>query len=394
VKKKILIVNHSSDLFGGANDDFTRILKYFRKHRDKYHIFGLFPEGPNAKHFSNLCDEWKTYSPAFFPVTTDNLRDYAGYVKFYFVQRREVRRLIRDGNFDLCILNVVVMLWFALWARKKINTLIFIRECILPDSLRKLYYRIISGFGDYFIAVSKLLEEDYVEITGKNNISTLYSAIENDNSHENYSDSWKKLLDSKSLNELNELKVPVFLCLGSLTDRKNQMLILKAFKILSSKKLKTMPHILFIGGNPDSPYGNSLKEYVDKNELSKFCHFIGEAKREYFYNFLPKAAGIIISSTSEGLPLVISEAFRFEVPLITTNVGGISDIVSDEYNGLIIENDADSLARSVIRLLDDENLVQTLIKSGRKTFDDKLNLESNLQEFGKIVDQVISYKKK
>ena len=92
--------------------------------------------------------------------------------------------------------------------------------------------------------------------------------------------------------------------------------------------------------------------------------------------------------------MVISEAFRFEVPLITTNVGGISDIVSDEYNGLIIENDADSLARSVIRLLDDENLVQTLIKSGRKTFDDKLNLESNLQEFGKIVDQVISYKKK
>lgn len=80
--------------------------------------------------------------------------------------------------------------------------------------------------------------------------------------------------------------------------------------------------------------------------------------------------------------------------MITTNVGGISDIVSDEYNGLIIENDADSLARSVIRLLDDENLVQTLIKSGRKTFDDKLNLESNLQEFGKIVDQVISYKKK
>lgn len=45
----------------------------------------------------------------------------------------------------------------------------------------------------------------------------------------------------------------------------------------------------------------------------------------------------LISSRKEGLPFVLLEAGLAEVPVITTNVGGIPEIIKNKYNGILIE---------------------------------------------------------
>lgn len=58
---------------------------------------------------------------------------------------------------------------------------------------------------------------------------------------------------------------------------------------------------------------------------------------EYYKN---NSVGIFINvSEHEGIPVSIMEAISFGIPIIATNVGGVSEIVKDRYNGLLLEKD-------------------------------------------------------
>lgn len=60
---------------------------------------------------------------------------------------------------------------------------------------------------------------------------------------------------------------------------------------------------------------------------------------------------------NECFPLVILEAMEYKLPVISTNEGGIPDIVKDGENGLICEKQNPySLADCIAKLLDDEEL--------------------------------------
>ena len=67
----------------------------------------------------------------------------------------------------------------------------------------------------------------------------------------------------------------------------------------------------------------------------------------------------------EGFGMVIVEAMRHGLPVIATDSGGITDIVTHEVNGLLVpERDADAIARAVMRLQDDRELASRLGVAG------------------------------
>lgn len=389
-RKKILLVNHSPDKFGGANDDYLRLLKHLRKFRDRFYVVGMFPEGKAAEEYTRYCEETKTYTSGFFPVTSSSVLEYAGIFRVYFRQRKEVKKFLRDGEFDLVVINVVVLLWIIKWSAKYSADLIFIREKILPDSIRKIYYKIISRYGNYFIAVSKSLEADFRNVTGKGNIETINSAIENDELYLKYESDWQTFIIRNRLTFLNNKDEKVFFCLGTLCDRKNQLLVLQAATLLLDGGMKEIPHFVFIGDDTEGSYRCSMESYIAHHKLEGICHILGPLPREMFYNQFPKLKGVIISSKSEGLPLVVSEAMRFGAPLITTNAGGIGDVVMDGENGLIIENDPRSLSVAITRLCESPELEVRLRNNGKETFSREFDLERNLQSFTGIIDKVIN----
>ncbi len=389
LRKRLLLVNHSPEKYGGANDDFLRLLKHLYKYRNKYFIVGMFPDGKAVPEYSKYCDETRIYTAGFFPVTSSSVLEYAGIFKVYLSQKKEVRDYIKKGKFDLIILNVVVLLWLIVWSGKYSNTLVFVREKILPDSLRKYYFKFIARYGKYFIAVSKSLEDDYKSITGRANIETINSAVENDDSHLTHAEEWQSYIERNGFQFMNNPDENVFFCLGALCDRKNQMLILETAALLPAGDTEKLPHFVFIGDDTEGSYRRSMEQYISERKLSGNCHVLGPLPRELFYNQMPKLKGVIISSKSEGLPLVVSEAMRFGVPLITTNVGGIGDIVKDGYNGLIIEDSPESLRVAVTRLTDEPLLASKLSENGKTTFSKEFNLDNNLNRFTRIIDRLI-----
>ena len=63
----------------------------------------------------------------------------------------------------------------------------------------------------------------------------------------------------------------------------------------------------------------------------------------------------------ENAPLVIQEAFATKTPVIATNLGGMSEVVAHEINGLLFQrNDSDDLAHQLRRVVDEEDLLERL----------------------------------
>lgn len=372
---------------GGANDDFERLLNFFHSKRDKYLICGLSPKGENEIRFKKYCDEWSTYTSGFFPVSAKNLLEYFGFIKIYFLQKKEIKNILRNKKYDLCIVNVVVLFWVTMWLwRKKFNNLIFIRENIQPNIIRNIIYKFMKIFGKYFITVSHSLKDDFVRVTGVKNIKTIYSAIENNSRSLIDESKFLELLKKENLESLVTENMPKFVCIGSICDLKNQRMILQAAKILEEKGITAI--FVFIGEISDREYYENLLKFLDSNKLESKIFFLGQREKQFVYSVLSHMTGLIISSKTEGMPLVMVESLCFGLPLIATGVGGIKDIIRNEYNGILIKHNPKILADAIMTLLNDSTLYSKLKDNGFETYKMKFNLEKNLVEVEKIVEQL------
>ncbi|MEO8398936.1 MAG: glycosyltransferase family 4 protein [Ignavibacteriaceae bacterium] len=100
----------------------------------------------------------------------------------------------------------------------------------------------------------------------------------------------------------------------------------------NSNKLK----IIFIG---DGNLRELLQKKVNENFLSDEIIFLGKKRREDIPNYLTASDIFINASHFEGAPLSIIEALLNGLPVISTNVSGINNIIKNKINGLLFEKD-------------------------------------------------------
>ena len=123
--------------------------------------------------------------------------------------------------------------------------------------------------------------------------------------------------------------------------------------IASSQDIK----LVLAGSLSESQYVEQLKNEATRLGISENVHFLGLLSEEQLRNELSRSAALVLPSYQETAPMVIVEAMAAGVPVIATNVGGVSYDVMDGITGFLIEpGDVHMLAERLRRLLSDPTL--------------------------------------
>ena len=90
------------------------------------------------------------------------------------------------------------------------------------------------------------------------------------------------------------------------------------------------------------------------------------------------------ASTSEGVPVSIMEACSFGIPIVATDVGGISEVVSNGNNGLLLKPDFSiydyaQAIKTIINLSDSE--YENLCHSARNVFLENFDAKNSFTKF-------------
>jgi len=136
--------------------------------------------------------------------------------------------------------------------------------------------------------------------------------------------------------------------------------VLRAFQIVE-KKFPAAKLIVAGYGSEENDIKNLAKNLNLKN-----VEFVGRVEQSEMPKIYNRAEIYLNSSIVDNAPLSIIEAFACGLPVASTNAGGIPYLVENEKTGLLVEmKDYKSLAEAAIRLLENQDLAQTLIVNAR-----------------------------
>ncbi|WP_165087567.1 glycosyltransferase family 4 protein [Neisseria yangbaofengii] len=166
---------------------------------------------------------------------------------------------------------------------------------------------------------------------------------------------------------------------GRLVPKKGFDVLLDALALL--KKQNVAFRCTLIGGGPlQAP----LAEQIETLGLAGLVTMVGPMPQPDIIDLMKSAnmvvAPCVISEDGDrdGLPTVLLESMALGTPVISTQVAGIPELVSDGLTGLCVpERDPQALADAVQHLLDDHDLCRTLAQNGRRLIEQEYNEDLN-----------------
>jgi glycosyltransferase involved in cell wall biosynthesis len=144
----------------------------------------------------------------------------------------------------------------------------------------------------------------------------------------------KSEVDVSSLEDRDE-GTPHILFLSNLIESKGILVLLDACKLLQHRGLSFECDI--VGGETEEISAQRLASEIDSRGLSDIVHYQGRKYGEDKATFLKRASIFVLPSYNDCFPLVLLEAMQYHLPCISTNEGGIPEIIKDGQTGLIVE---------------------------------------------------------
>jgi glycosyltransferase involved in cell wall biosynthesis len=155
-----------------------------------------------------------------------------------------------------------------------------------------------------------------------------------------------------------------FLAVGNPRTEKAFEDLIDAAAILRERKRYKRNFLMIVAGKLiDSDYCRMLNRRVEERSVQGYWRFLGY--RNDTTALYSAADAFVLSSRSEGLPLVILESMMAGLPVVATCVGGVPDVVGD--NGLLVEpSNPKQLAGAMERMINEDGLADHLGRTGRE----------------------------
>jgi glycosyltransferase involved in cell wall biosynthesis len=162
----------------------------------------------------------------------------------------------------------------------------------------------------------------------------------------NFVNKYKYSIDNPTISDRKEF---VLTNISILTEKKGIDILLHAISNIISEYGYDNIYLKIIGGGPKlEEYKNLAKELgLDSN-----CKFYGRVNDEDLVGNLKTSNALVISSRLETFGVVGIEAMASGIPVVATKCGGPEDYVNDEVGILVEKEDVDSLAKGIVKMID------------------------------------------
>lgn len=95
-------------------------------------------------------------------------------------------------------------------------------------------------------------------------------------------------------------------------------------------------------------------------------------------------------SHREGLPWVVLESQAAGVPTIASSVGGVPEVISDGYNGMLLDvHSVGELCQKIITLIEDAKLRELFSKNSRNNIEKRFDGRMEMQKIETVYNEVI-----
>jgi colanic acid/amylovoran biosynthesis glycosyltransferase len=181
------------------------------------------------------------------------------------------------------------------------------------------------------------------------------------------------------------------LSVGRLIEKKGHEYLVDACALLARRGVDFRCDIVGAG-----PLQESLQERIDQHGLRDRVALLGSLGQDHILQLYRTAdvfalpAVVAANGDRDGIPVVLMEAMACELPVVTTAVAGIPELVQDGEAGLIVgQRDAAELAQALERLIEDAGLRRQLGKEGRRAVLEGFQVQENAKKLASVFRDVV-----
>lgn len=167
---------------------------------------------------------------------------------------------------------------------------------------------------------------------------------------------------------------------GTLSDRKGYNRLLEAFAKIAAE-YKDWKVVFAGNGQIDAAKKLQSSLCISEDQVLYLGWVTGAEKERAFQ----EASIYCLPSWGEGFPMGVLDAWAYGIPVVTTPVGGIPDIITNGENGFVYDvNDIDKLAEYLVLLMNSRELRDRIVEQADKFVTGEFNIKNITGKLDKI----------
>jgi glycosyltransferase involved in cell wall biosynthesis len=172
--------------------------------------------------------------------------------------------------------------------------------------------------------------------------------------------------------------------LGRLAPQKGFDLALKAFARV--EKMVSRARLMIVGEGVEE---TALKQLAATLAIADRVDFTGSVPPQDVYGVINKATIVLLPSRFEGLPLVALQAAKMQRPIVSSDVDGLPELVTDQQSGVVLkENNELELANAILALMQNPERAIAMGQAAAQRFEARFGFDHCVDQYERLYRQI------
>lgn len=367
MKTKFLAIHQGHELYG-SDRSFISSIQTIKEHYPNYDLKIILPqEGPLVEALKPYADELLIEDIGVVSLSHAKKHPFKSLVH---VIKSAFNACQRIKEADIIYINTIVPFGYILAGFFTLKPIIVhVRE--IPSPIVASIFSLWFYISRFFTIYNSNATQKAFFVRNSKKARVLWNGVE----PLHYDDSLKKETDKISL-----------LLIGRINRWKGQDFFLNVFASLNDEQKKIF-QVYIVGDTPQhqSIYKEKLQNIIHEKSLEETVSLYPFDKNPEKYYSLADIV-VVPSVQPEPFGRVAIEAMSLAKPVIASNHGGLSEIVVDKVTGWLFHpNDSADLAKVLISIIEDKNVVSEYGVNAKTRYEKNFNLSAYKGTFIKIL---------